>query len=784
MVDKMRKRSGREKTFSQESIALSEGIYLSGGFCGKRETRWTDFFVRAFFLFAIITGSLGGMLSAFDIAYEKGGFFIAALLVSLYCASLYLSPRWENAGYILLFGLVLYAGQGLQTYISSGFYGILNDISTAATSFFETSAQISYAEQVENHSLAISVAMCYFALIGCSIANGLISHRIHCLPILLPSSFFLLVPIYLEHEPSAGYIILYTAGILTVYVFRQNRYQMQNVNTKPYRKSVYKAAKKHRFSDSFCGRAAAGTLLGILLLCCVICGIVELVLPQNAYVTAHSKSAFKLHTMDTMENFYLLGVMGLINFYPTTGGLVNGRLGGVNSVRLDYETDLTLEFVPYTYDRIYLKTFVGAQYRPYANNWSILDDTLRADAWNEETVTLLMEGYAAAVPDHARGVMKIRNVAAPAGVYLPYYSADADKILRHGMALEYTFYPLLTEQLVKKPAPPDNEIWLDIPEENRTVIADFCRETGLCGSTQEIISQLRDYFQQNFPYTLSPGVTPRRKDFVNYFLTEKKKGYCAHYASAAVLILRYMGIPARYVEGYAVDAMEVAQDGTLTDLDAAQYYDRTSIRSANAASEILPQQASVISYDVSDGNAHAWVEVYDENFGWRPVELTPYQTEEDENRGSIWDMFLRLFQNDDAKGGAESETDGEAALAGAIQTSTFGFAVCLVLLLMVLPVRLLVIKCIWHYRYSRADRSEKLLMRYRRIVRRHFSRQLSAAKNFEEQAALLVQNGVLQMEDTALQSLVGTLNQAAYAPGELSEEALAEAVRCLCQPAK
>lgn len=103
---------------------------------------------------------------------------------------------------------------------------------------------------------------------------------------------------------------------------------------------------------------------------------------------------------------------------------------------------------------------------------------------------------------------------------------------------------------------------------------------------------------------------------------------------------------------------------------------------------------------------------------------------------------------------------------------------------MVLPVRLLVIKCIWHYRYSRADRSEKLLMRYRRIVRRHFSRQLSAAKNFEEQAALLVQNGVLQMEDTALQSLVGTLNQAAYAPGELSEEALAEAVRCLCQPAK
>ncbi|MDE6364132.1 MAG: transglutaminase-like domain-containing protein, partial [Lachnospiraceae bacterium] len=634
----------RKNRKQQEKIALSDGIFLSGDFCERQEKRWSDFFVRTFFLFAIVVGSLGGMLSAFGITYEKWFFFIAALLVSLYCASLYFSSWWENLGYILLFVLVLNAGMGLQTYVSSGFYGILNDISAAATSFFETSAQVSYAEQVENHSLAISVAMCYFALIGCSLTNGLISRKMHCLPAFIFSGFFLLVPIYLEREPSAGYVILYAAGIFAIYIFRLNQYQMQNTNAKPYRKSMYKAAKKHRFSGSFSGRAAAAALLCVLLLCSIICGIVELALPKNAYLAAHPKSAFKLHTMDTMENFYLLGVMGLINFYPTTGGLVNGRLGGVNSVRLDYETDLTLEFVPYTYDRIYLKNFVGAQYRPYKNNWSILDEALRADAWNEETASLLQMGYYAALPDHARGVMIIRNVAAPAGVYLPYYSTDTDKILRHGMALEYTFYPLLTEHIIKKPAPLENDIWLDIPEENQSVIADFCRETGLSGTAQEIISQLRGCFQQKFPYTLSPGVTPRRKDFVNYFLTEKQKGYCAHYASAAVLILRYMGIPARYVEGYAVDAMEIAEDGTLTDHDADQYYNRIGIDSANTVSEIMPPQQSVISYDVSDGNAHAWVEVYDENIGWYPVELTPYQTEADENRSSIWDMFLRLFQ--------------------------------------------------------------------------------------------------------------------------------------------
>ncbi len=785
MFDRMRKKSSRETA----PIALSEGIYLSNdflsdNFCMQQEKRWSDFFVRTFFLFAIVTGSLGGMLSAFDIAYEKEGFLAAALLVSLYCASLYLSSRWENVGYILLFGFVVYAGQGLQTYISSGFYGILNDISTAATSFFETNAQISYAEQVENHSLAISVAMCYFALIGCSLANGLISHKMHCLPILFSSVFFLLVPIYLEHEPSAGYVILYATGILAVYIFRQNRYQMPPSNQKAYRKAIYKAAKKHRFWDPFCGRAAAGTLLGILLLCGVVCGIAELALPRNSYITAHSKSAFKLRTMDTMENFYLLGVMGLINFYPTTGGLVNGRLGGVNSVRLDYETDLTLKFVPYTYDRIYLKTFVGAQYLPYKNSWSILDDTLRADAWRDETAALLQMGYFASVYDHARGVIKIQNVAAPSSVYLPYYSTDTDKILHPGRTLDYTFYPLLADRLIKKPSPLKNDIWLDIPAENQAVVANFCREIGLSGSTQEIIRQLRDYFQQNFPYTLSPGITPRRKDFVNYFLTEKQKGYCAHYASAAVLILRHMGIPARYVEGYAVDAIEVAEDGTLTDLDAAHYYDRTGIGPANTSSEILPPQQSVISYDVSDGNAHAWVEVYDENLGWCAVEMTPFQTEEDENRSGIWDMFLRLFQNEEAPRTAEMKVGAAAAITDAIQTSTFGFAICLVLLFMFLPARLLLLKCIWHVRYHRANRSERLLMRYRQTVRRHNSKELSGAKNFEEQAALLVRNGVLNLEDAALERLIGALNKAAYAQEELSEKLFAEAVKYLQKPAK
>ena len=38
---------------------------------------------------------------------------------------------------------------------------------------------------------------------------------------------------------------------------------------------------------------------------------------------------------------------------------------------------------------------------------------------------------------------------------------------------------------------------------------------------------------------------------MTYFLNGSRRGYCMHYASAAVLLLRTVGIPARYVSGFA-----------------------------------------------------------------------------------------------------------------------------------------------------------------------------------------------------------------------------------------
>lgn len=746
-----------QKRKKQQDILLSEGIILSGCFGGKRERTWANLLVRAVFLFAIVTGSLGGMLSAFHISYAKWTFFLFALLTAFHCASLYASGWWENVGYILIFIVAAYAGLTLRTYISSGFYGILNDISSSASLFFESDAQVSYAEQVENHYLAITVAMCYFAAVSCIITNGLISRKSKYLAASVPAVFFLLVPIYLEQEPSGIYVILLAVGIITVYIHRQNQYPYQ----RPKIKVLQKAAKKHILLGNFSGSAAIGTLLAVTLLCTVITSIVELLIPKDSYMAGNTRSAFKLQTMDTMENFYLLGVMGLINFYPTTGGLVNGRLGGVGSVRLDYETDLTLEFAPYTYDRIYLKSFIGAEYIPYENHWSIEDKTAYLESWKHDTADRLEDAFLSGKDGYAKGIIKIANVAAPTAVYLPYYSNDDAAMIVPGTEKKYTFFPFLGGLPAGSAEPLVSDLWLEVPEENREVIAHFCEETGLSGSPQEIVDGLRDYFQQEFPYTLSPGTTPRRKDFVNYFLTEKRKGYCAHYASSAVLILRYMGIPARYVEGYAVDSAEIAQDAERTDQNVTDYYEGTSL---------LPQ-SSVVSYDVSDGNAHAWVEIYDENLGWYPVELTPYRTDQEETRNSIWNMFTRLFRTAENVESVEitsQDANTGNTIADTIRASADRITFCLILLLIAIPICFLVKRMIQLYRYYRADRNGKLLMQYRNMVQKAFKKSRHNMKNFEEQIAWLAENGFLAQETACLDHLIQILNEAAFSQREIS----------------
>ncbi|MCR5831934.1 MAG: DUF3488 and transglutaminase-like domain-containing protein [Lachnospiraceae bacterium] len=94
----------------------------------------------------------------------------------------------------------------------------------------------------------------------------------------------------------------------------------------------------------------------------------------------------------------------------------------------------------------------------------------------------------------------------------------------------------------------------------------------------------------SYGYTTSPGDLPdsvqSAADYIDYLLFEKQEGYCSYFATAFVLLARYQGIPARYVQGYS----------TL---------------------------ASVNDFIVMSDRAHAWPEAYIDGVGWVVFEPTP-----------------------------------------------------------------------------------------------------------------------------------------------------------------
>lgn len=110
----------------------------------------------------------------------------------------------------------------------------------------------------------------------------------------------------------------------------------------------------------------------------------------------------------------------------------------------------------------------------------------------------------------------------------------------------------------------------------------------------EMANAVRKALAQQCSYSLELDELSAGEDAIEYFLSTGHKGYCNHFASAAVCLLRAQGVPARYASGYVIKTQEFNDhlgDGIPT--------------------------------EVYDHDAHAWAEIYLDNVGWIPVEMTP-----------------------------------------------------------------------------------------------------------------------------------------------------------------
>ncbi len=96
----------------------------------------------------------------------------------------------------------------------------------------------------------------------------------------------------------------------------------------------------------------------------------------------------------------------------------------------------------------------------------------------------------------------------------------------------------------------DREFYLQLPQQiSPRVEAAISRIVSAAAGDRETIAALEDFFiERRLTYSLDAGL--HAEDPVDHFLFESRRGYCEHFATSFVLMLRRAGIPARLVGGY------------------------------------------------------------------------------------------------------------------------------------------------------------------------------------------------------------------------------------------
>ncbi|WP_165822521.1 transglutaminase-like domain-containing protein [Paenibacillus montanisoli] len=144
-----------------------------------------------------------------------------------------------------------------------------------------------------------------------------------------------------------------------------------------------------------------------------------------------------------------------------------------------------------------------------------------------------------------------------------------------------------------------------LPERVKTLAQNI---TSKSETPYDKVNALISYLQLTYKYTNTPDVTKRvSEDFVDSFLFEVREGYCDYFSTSLAVMARTLGIPTRWVKGYSPGSLPV--DPELERLRGMTGLEEEEISDAG-------------TYTVRNADAHSWVEVYFNGYGWLPFEPT------------------------------------------------------------------------------------------------------------------------------------------------------------------
>ena len=394
----------------------------------------------------------------------------------------------------------------------------------------------------------------------------------------------------------------------------------------------------------------------ILMITCLVCGgIFYAFIPPQRYDNNIEKLTQAKNSLVALTSWEGEDVLTWLKAYFNGDAISYGKIGKKSEVMYTGETMLKLSGNVNSDYGLYLKGYVGDVYEnnrwssrksdeDFKKDWKALDDNgVTLENWHTQLRNELGDQETSGEDDVWRtGVLRVRNIAFGYGNYLvPCLPTGAYKAMENGRssidepgidyAVEYylKYSAILRSDVLKGNYRMANGVFWGNNEAERNSLKEFAQKyylqvpDSLHGVSEEfkqylkeqnnlleryqagtakdsdIIQAVKNYITKDTSYSLSPGKTPSDRDSVEYFLKESKKGYCTYYATTAAMLLRSVGIPTRYVEG--------------------MYVSKEELKDCAPGEEIK----------VPDEDAHAWIEVFDEKYGFVTVEVTPGRGEED-----------------------------------------------------------------------------------------------------------------------------------------------------------
>lgn len=328
-------------------------------------------------------------------------------------------------------------------------------------------------------------------------------------------------------------------------------------------------------------RLTALALIPVLLL--------SMVLPQLAQAEDRHQQAQQL------QDLFLQWIQPWINGDPDNN---NGVIGVGDGISAPESIDLQ-QAGPLQHPKKRVMT-VQSQYHGVLYLRGIAYDTYTGTSWVAQADTTGEGGWPTDGLS-SMGTLKISlKYSATDMRFFPYYLLKSDwtSHLTHGMLVylprqetySYDFYTHSGTAQYTPLSSAEEALYLSLPQNTQTIAAEIL--SGLFGgqdlSTNEKAQLIAEYVQNSASYDLETEKMPEdTDDFALWFLEESNTGYCVHFASAATVLLRAAGIPARYVTGY-----------------------------------LTYSQGEAISPVAAD-EAHAWVEYLNPDCGWSVLEATP-----------------------------------------------------------------------------------------------------------------------------------------------------------------